>query len=88
MNGSVRCGTCIYGRYCSATKKNEIMPFAEHGWTQRWSYTVKPVRQRRRSYCLYVESKKKNTNELIYKTDSDLENICMVTGGRVGRRES
>ena len=37
---------------------------------------------------MYNLKKKKNTNELFYKTDSDLENILTVTGGRVGRRGS
>ena len=64
----------------SATKKNDIMPLAAT-WmdleiiilnevSQRWTNIIR--------YCLYSESKKKkDTNELIYKT----ENKVMVTKG-------
>ena len=64
----------------SATKKNDIMPLAAT-WmdleiiilnevSQRWTNIIR--------YCLYSESKKKkDTNELIYKT----ENKLMVTKG-------
>ena len=49
-------------------ENNEIMPFAA---TWRLLYSVKLVKTKI-MYHLYVESRKKNdTNELIYKTDTD-----------------
>ena len=49
------------------------------------------VRQRKTNITvdhLYVESKKNDTNEVIYKTetDSDIENKLMVTKEERGRR--
>ena len=72
---------CIYTmEYHSAIKRNETKPFACFGhpsnmdgprdYHTKWS---KPDREQQiRCYCLYVESKKKkDTNELIYKTEID-----------------
>ena len=63
--------------YYSAIKKNEIMPFAA-----TWMYleiiilsevsqTEKDETQISLWYHLYEESKKNDTNELIYKTETD-----------------
>ena len=51
--------------------KNEIMPFAAT-WMQLDVITLSEVSQRKTniiSYHLYVESKKKGTNEPIYKME-------------------
>ena len=37
-----------------------------------------------RWYCLYGESKKNDTNELICKAETDLENKLMVNKGKGG----
>jgi len=44
------------------------------------------VRERQISYHLYVESKKNDTSEFIYKKemDSDIENKHMGTNGKMG----
>ena len=58
-----KCGTYIYiytTEYYSATKKNEIMPFAATGMDLEITI-LSEVRQRKTNtirYCLYVESKK------------------------------
>ena len=58
-------------KYYSAIKKNEIMPFAAT-WMDLEVIILNEVRQTEKDkYHLYVESKKKNTNELIYKTEID-----------------
>ena len=57
--------------YYSAIKKNKIMPFAAT-WMDVEIIILSEVRQRKTNimgYCSYVESKKKGTNELIYKTE-------------------
>ena len=38
-------------------------------------------------YHLYVESKKNDTNELIYKAEIDIENKLMVNTGEKGVRD-
>ena len=56
--------------YYSAIKKNEIMPYAPNGWIG--DYDTKSDGERQIPwYCLYTESKKSDTNELIYKTETD-----------------
>ena len=52
----------------SAIKRNEIMPFAAT-WIELETVILSEVRGRQISYCLWVEYKKKGTNELIYKTN-------------------
>ena len=59
--------------YYSATKKNEIMPFAA-------TWMDLKVSQRRRNiiwHPLYMESKKKNNyiNEVTYKTERDSRDL-------------
>ena len=61
--------------YYSAIKKNEVMPFITT-WMDLEIITLNEVSQRKTNiirYCLHVESKKKKkgTNELIYKTETD-----------------
>ena len=61
-----------------------------HGWTHYHTKWNKSDRERQIWYHLYEESEKKDTNELIYKTeiDSRLENNLTVTkaeGGWVGK---
>ena len=71
--------------YYSTIKKNEIIPFAAT-WMDLEIIIVSEVSQRKAniiSYHLYVESKKKWYNEVIYKTErlTDFENKLMVTKG-------
>ena len=59
--------------YYSAIKKNEIMPFAAT-WMDLEIIILSEISQRKAHttlYHLYVESKKNDTNELIYKTEID-----------------
>ena len=53
--------------YYSAIEKNEIMPFAAT-WMDLEIIILSEVSQTKTNirYCLYVESLKKDTNELIY----------------------
>ena len=56
-------------------KKNKIIPFAAT-WMDPEIIILSEVRQRQTNiiwYRLYVESKKNDTNELIYKTAIDLQ---------------
>ena len=68
--------------YYSTIKKNEIMPFAAT-WMNQEIIILSEISQRKRQiswYNLYVESKN-DTNELSYKTSTDIENKLMVTEG-------
>ena len=57
--------------YYSAIKTNEISPFAAT-WIDLEIIIVSEVTQTKiRWYHLYVESKRINTNEFIYKTETD-----------------
>ena len=59
--------------YSSATKKNEIMPFAAT-WMDLEMIILSEISQRKTDtiwYHLHVESKKNDTNALIYKTEID-----------------
>ena len=72
----------------SAIKKNEIMPFATT-WKDLKIIILTEVSQRKTNtmwYHLYVESKKVDTNELIYKAQTDLqiENKLTITEGEEG----
>ena len=65
--------THIYtmGYHSAIKKKNEILPIATT-WMGLEIVILSEVRQRKTNiirYHLYVESKKKGTNELIYKTE-------------------
>ena len=78
---------CIYTvEYYSAMKKKEIMPFAAT-WMDLEIITLSEVRKRNTNtiwYHLYVESKK-DTNELIYKTDSQIwKTNFWLPKGKVG----
>ena len=71
--------------YYSAIKKNEMMPFAAT-WMDLEIIMLSGVSRRKTTtirYHLYVESKKNDTNELIYKTEilTDIESKLMVTRG-------
>ena len=58
--------------YYSAIKKNEILPFATT-WLDLEGFTLSETSQRKTNTALYylnVESKN-NTNELIYKIETD-----------------
>ena len=69
-------------KYYSTIKKNEIMPFAAT-WMNQEIIILSEISQRKRQiswYNLYVESKN-DTNELIYKTSTDIENKLKVTKG-------
>ena len=58
--------------YYSAIKKNEIMPFAAT-WMKLEIIILNEVRERQISYDMtHMQNLKKNdTNELIYKTETD-----------------
>ena len=56
--------------YYSAINKNEIMPFAAT-WLDLEIITLSGVNQRQISYITYVWNLKNDTNELIYKTETD-----------------
>ena len=75
--------------YFSVMKKNKIMPLQQYGGTQRLSYKVK-LTQRKTNiiYQLYVDSSKNDTNELIYRTqtDSQASKKLMVTKGEMWQR--
>ena len=66
-------------------KNNEILPFVET-WLDSKIIKLSQVRQRKTNvmYRLYVESKN-NTNELIYKTETDSQtwktNLWLPRGG-------
>ena len=59
------------GNY-SAAQNNEIMQFAAT-WNDLEMITLSEVSQRKTNiwYHLYVESKKNDTSEFIYKTETD-----------------
>ena len=66
----------------------------EHSSTVTWKdleiIKLSEVSQRKTNimwYCLYVESKKNDTNELIYKTETDIENKPMATKGERERNK-
>ena len=63
------------GILLSHEKNNEIMPFAAI-WMDLEIVTLSEISQTKTNiiwYHLYVESKKKGTNELIYKTEIELQ---------------
>ena len=62
--------------YYSTIKKNEITDGPEDDHTT-WSKSKTNIIW----YRLYVECKPNDTNELIYKPETDLENELMVTSG-------
>ena len=75
--------------YYSAIKKNEIMPLAAT-WMDLEIIILSEVSQRQILFIVYMWNIKNNTNESIYKTetDSDIENKLMVNKGeREGRRD-
>ena len=60
--------------YYSAIKKNEVMPFSAT-WMDLEIIILSEISQRKTNiiYHLYVESKKNDTNELIYRTETDTQ---------------
>ena len=85
----------IYNRILFSHKKNEILPFATT-WIDLEIITLSEVRQRKTNTpCdhIYVESKKKNnnTNELIYKIETDSQtqktNLWLPKGEGRERRD-
>ena len=80
----------LYELYYSAIKKNEIMPFAAK-WRDLEIALLSEVKSHREGnslwYCLYFESKKKkDTNEFIYKTETDSQTYD-YQGGRARPRD-
>ena len=71
--------------YYSAIKKNEIMVFSAT-WMDLKIIILSKVRQT--LHHLHVESKEKDTNELIRRTetDSDLEKLTVTKGHKQGGR--
>ena len=63
---------CIYTmEYYSAIKKNEIMPFAAT-WMDREIVILSEVSQTEKDkYCMMRNLKRNDTNEPIYKTETD-----------------
>jgi len=59
--------------YYLTIKKNEIMPFSATRVDIDISYQVKEARQRKTNiiYSIYMWNLKNNTNEFIYKTETD-----------------
>ena len=71
--------------YILTIKKDEVMPFAAT-WMDLEIVTLSEINQRRRNiiwYPLYADSKKNDTGEIIYKTetDSQTENELAVARG-------
>ena len=64
-------------------KKNETLPFAAT-WVDLQIVILSEVSQTNIQYCWYVESKKNDTNELIYKTDSETTNLWLPKEKGVG----
>ena len=63
----------VYMNITQPRKMNEIMPFAGT-WMHLEIIILSKISQRKTNitwYHLYVESKKNDTNELIYKTGTD-----------------
>ena len=60
----------IYKEYYSAIKKNEIMPFAAK-WMNLEIIILSEVRHRQIYDITYKWNLKTDTNELIYKTETD-----------------
>ena len=59
--------------YCSATEKNEIVPFAAT-WMDLEIIILSEVSQTKtKLYITYMWNLKNNTNEFIYKTETDLQ---------------
>ena len=74
--------------YYSAIKRNEMELFVVR-WMDLESVLQSEVSQAERQiYITYMWNLKKNdTNELIYKTETDTENKLMVTKGENGVRD-
>ena len=73
-------------KYYLAIKKNEIMP-SEATWRDPEIIILSEISQRQVSYDIpYMWNLKKDTNKLIYKTetDSQTEHKLMVTKGERG----
>ena len=74
-------------KYYSAIKKNEIMPF-EATWMGPEIVILSEISQTKTHiiwYHFYVESKK-DTNELIYKTETNSQALKKTYGYQKGNR--
>ena len=77
----------IYSGILLGHKENEIMPFAAT-WMNLEIIILSEANQTKTNmirYCLYIESTKNDTNEVIYKTRTDSVNSKMnlrVTKGK------
>ena len=77
------CGTHIYNGILLIHKKNEIMLFAATQMDLEF-IILSEVSQRRIPYITYMWNLKNNTDESIYKAETDIENKFMVTKGERG----
>ena len=74
-----KCG--IYAvEYYSSTKKNKLMPFAAT-WMDLEIVILSKVKEKYFMISLICRILKNDTNELIYKTETDSENDLIVTMG-------
>ena len=88
MNGKED-GVHVYNGILLITERNGIMPFAAT-WMDLEIIIKKYVRERQTSYDItYIQNLKKNDiNELIYKTDSQIERTNLwQPGGKDGGRD-
>jgi len=78
-------------KYYLATKQNEILPFAAT-WMDLEIILSKVSQREKNKYHMIlwnVKKKKKDTNELIYKTETDSQrmNLWLVTSMGEGREK-
>ena len=73
--------------HCSPINKNEILPFAAM-WMNLEIITLSEASQTKTHDITYMSNLKKNTSELIYKTETDSQTlkINMLIKGERGER--